>query len=100
MTKIVEHCIRRPDGKLIAASEREVEALRYAAAGLNIGEIATAMGIHRATVSSYIYRWSQRAGAQNKTMLAVWAIATGQVSQQEIWDIWEQHVPSLAVWRS
>lgn len=69
---------------MVTASEREYEALRLAAAGLNIDDIARIMGIHRSTVNSYIPRWLQRVGAHNKAMLAVWALQTGLVTPADI----------------
>ncbi len=96
--RVAEHYIQCGD-VILTASDREYQALRLAAAGLNVDDIARVMGIHRATVASYLYRWMQRTGAHNKAMLAVWAILTGLVTPAEIWDIWEQYAPALAVWR-
>lgn len=99
MTRTATHYIKRSDGSILTASEREYQALRLAAAGLNVDDIARVMGIHRATVASYLYRWMQRTGAHNKAMLAAWALMMGIVTAADIWDIWEQHAPALAAWK-
>lgn len=99
MTRVARRWIKRPDGSLIVATEREYEALRLAAAGLDIIEMGRIMGIDRRTVGTYITRWSSCAGAQNRTMLTAWAILSGAVTVNEIWDLWRQHAPTLAAWK-
>lgn len=99
MTRIAAHYIRHGDGTVLTASEREYQVLRLAAAGLNIDDIGRVLGIHRSTVNSYTSRWLQRTGADNKAMLAAWALLTGLVTPADIWDIWEQHAPTLVAWR-
>lgn len=98
MTRTATHYVTRGDF-VLTASAREYETLRFAAAGLNIDDIARIMGIQHGTVSTYLYRWTQRIGAHNKTMLATWALLTGLVTQADIWDIWETHAPPLAAWK-
>ena len=99
MTRTVTHYVKHGNEFMLTASEREYQALRLAAAGLNIDDIARIMGIHRATVNSYISRWLERIGAHNKAMLAVWALQTGFITPVDIWDIWETHAPALAAWK-
>lgn len=99
MTRLAAHCIPMPGGVLITASEREYEALVLATAGLTVEQIAEAMGVHRATVSSYIYRWMERIGVQGRPMLTAWAIATGVVEMAQIWELWELYAPAVAVWQ-
>lgn len=99
MARVAQHCIERPDGNLIVATDREYEALRLAAAGLDIVEIAHIMGVNRSTVGTYIERWASCSGAQNRTMLTAWAILSGSVAIDDIWDLWRQHAPSLAAWK-
>jgi len=99
MTRTATHYVRHSNGTILTASEREYQALRLAAAGLNIDDIARIMGIHRATVNSYISRWLERIGAHNKAMLAVWAVQVGLITPADVWDIWETQVPELAAWQ-
>ncbi len=99
MTRTATHYVSRGDGKIVTASEREYQALRLAAAGLNIDDIARIMHIHRSTINTYTSRWLQRIGAHNKAMLAVWALQVGLVSSADIWEIWETHAPQLAAWQ-
>ncbi len=88
MTRTVKHYINDcRNGTIITASEREYQALRLAAAGLGVDDIAKIMGIYRSTTSTYIARWMQRSGAHNKAMLAVWALQMGVVSGSEIWEM-------------
>lgn len=98
MTRIVAHCIRTPNGTLISTSEREYEALVLAVAGLTMEQICTAMGIKRATVATYLYRWSQRIGVQGRPMLSAWAIAAGVVEMERMWELWRLYAPAAAEW--
>lgn len=99
MTRTATHYIKHADGIILTASDREYKALQLAAAGLNIDDIARIMGIHRATVNSYVSRWLERIGAHNKAMLATWALLTGLVTPADVWEIWETHAPLLAAWK-
>lgn len=99
MTRTVTHYVKHGSEFMLTASEREFQVLRLAAAGLNIDAIAGALGIHRATVNTYISRWLEQVGAHNRTMLAVWSLQTGFITPADVWDIWEAHAPALAAWK-
>lgn len=99
MTRLVVHRIRTPDGTLLSTSEREYEALVLATAGLTVEQISEIMGIKRATLASYLYRWTQRIDVHGRPMLAAWAIATGVVPIERIWELWAVYAPNVAEWQ-
>lgn len=99
MTRLVAHCILMPDGTLLSTSEREYEALVLATAGLTVEQISEIMGIKRATLASYLYRWTQHIDVHGRPMLAAWAIAAGVVELERIWELWELYAPNVAAWQ-
>ena len=99
MTRTATHYLQFGDEFVLTASEREYHALRLAAAGLNLDDLAHALNIHRSTAYTYITHWAQQTGAHNRTMLAAWAIVTGFITPGDVWSIWATHAPQLAAWQ-
>lgn len=69
---------------MMAISPREAEVLNFIAQGLTNVETARKMKLSDQTIKNHIMSISKKTGMNNRTLLALYALKMGYISQQEI----------------
>lgn len=78
-----------------ALSAREIEMLRYAAAGLSNREIAAQLVISERTVLEHFTRLLSKLHVPNRTTAVMWAYLGGLVTTDQIVELWRSYRPHL-----
>lgn len=76
-------------------TEREQELLLYITAGWSDRQIAEAVSIGEKTIRCHVSNMLNKLGAGNRTTLALWALATGQVEITEAVNLMLIHHPHM-----
>jgi DNA-binding NarL/FixJ family response regulator len=69
---------------MVKISPREAEVLRFLAQGLTNKEVAKKMEISDQTVKNHLMSISKKTGINNRTLLALFALRNGYVTQESI----------------
>lgn len=76
-------------------TDRELDVVRMAAAGMQYKQIADSMGVAESTVRTHMHNAFARLGLQGGTMLVTWAWLTGLIDGEDVRRAWLQIAPHL-----